>query len=115
LLLCLIRESGGQRNEVSRLAITDVSTSLLTAQIVEEAYTFPGECLSWLPRPNHLKSEWCTFRGERARVGEGSRMLNVAPDLRFFTDTLVQVITTNAVDSHALCDLHYSEWMNSDF
>jgi hypothetical protein len=42
-------------------------------------------------------------------------MLHVAPDSRCFTDTLVQVITTNAVDSHALYDLHYPEWMNSDF
>jgi hypothetical protein len=41
-------------------------------------------------------------------------MLNVAPDLRCFTDALVQVITTTAVDSHALYDLHYPEWMNSD-
>jgi hypothetical protein len=61
-----------------------------------------------------LKSERCTLRGERPRVGEGSRMLHVAPDSRCFTDTLVQVITTNAVDSHALYDLHYPEWMNSD-
>jgi hypothetical protein len=67
-----------------------------------------------LPRPNHLKSERCTLRGERVRVGEGSRMLNVAPDLRCFTDALVQVITTTAVDSHALNDLHYPEWMSSD-
>jgi hypothetical protein len=42
-------------------------------------------------------------------------MLNVAPDVRFFTETIVYVITTNAVDSHALYDLHYPEWMDSDF